>query len=106
MRHARFHVLRDIKIPAVLVEAGFLNDRIEGAHIATPQYRQQLGLAIAQAVTTYNRAVNFQSSGPIIVAAATNLPPHAHSITDSLGEAAPNWSNPPQKPSAAIHSSN
>ena len=106
VRHARFHVLRDIKIPAVLVEAGFLNDRIEGAHIATPQYRQQLGLAIAQAVTTYNRAVNFQSSGPIIVAAATNLPPHAHSITDSLGEAAPNWSNPPQKPSAAIHSSN
>ena len=106
VRHARFHVLRDIKIPAVLVEAGFLNDRIEGAHIATPQYRQQLGLAIAQAVTTYNRAVNFQPTGPTIVAASTNLPPHTHSITESLGDGSPARANPPQEPSAVIHSSN
>ncbi|HXA09302.1 MAG TPA: N-acetylmuramoyl-L-alanine amidase [Chthoniobacterales bacterium] len=105
VRHARFHVLRDIKIPAVLVEAGFLNDRIEGAHIATPQYRQQLGLALAQAVTTYDRAVNFQSSGPTIVAASTNLPPHTHSITDSLGDGAPDRVNPPPEPSAVVHAS-
>jgi N-acetylmuramoyl-L-alanine amidase len=106
VRHARFHVLRDIKIPAVLLEAGFLNDPLEGAHIATPQYRQQLGLAIAQAVTTYDRAVNFQSSGTTIVAAATNLPPHARPITESLGNAPPDRNNPAQEPSAVIHTSN
>lgn len=105
VRHARFHVLRDIKIPAVLVEAGFLNDPVEGAQIATAPYRQQLGLAIAQAVTSYNRAVNFQTSGPNIVAAASNLPPHTRSITASLGESP---AGPPlsQEPSAVIRSSN
>ena len=105
VRHARFRVLRDIKIPAVLVEAGFLNDPIEGAHIATSTYRQQLGLAIAQAVTSYNRAVNFQTPGPTIVAAASNLPPHTQSITDSLGEH-PTPPRPAQQPSAVIRTSN
>ncbi|MDQ3197711.1 MAG: N-acetylmuramoyl-L-alanine amidase, partial [Verrucomicrobiota bacterium] len=42
VRHARFHVLRDLQIPGVLVEAGFLNDRAEGAKIATLSYRQKL----------------------------------------------------------------
>jgi N-acetylmuramoyl-L-alanine amidase len=105
VKHARFHVLRDIKIPAVLVEAGFLNDPTEGAHIATLPYRQQLGRALAQAVATYNSAVNFQSSAPTIAAAGTNLPPHTHSITESLGEAAPPPRPPAQEPSAAIHAS-
>ncbi len=105
VRHARFHVLREIKIPAVLVEAGFLNDRVEGAKIATPLYRQKLGQALAASVTTYNRAVNFQSSGPTLVAAASNLPPHTQAITDSLGEPAP--ARPlPSPPAAAIQTSN
>ncbi len=102
VRHARFHVLRDIRIPAVLVEAGFLNDRVEGAHIATPQYRQQLGQAIAQAVTSYNNAVNFESSGATFAAAASNLPPHVRSIAESLGEAPPAAKAPVQAPSAVI----
>jgi len=105
VRHARFHVLRDVKIPAVLVEAGFLNDPVEGAHIATASYRQQLGLAVAAAVTSYNRAVNFQSSGPTLVAAASNLPAHTRSITDSLGAVPGPPAKPAQQPSAAIRSS-
>lgn len=99
VRHARFHVLRDSKIPAVLVEAGFLNDPLEGAHIATAAYRQKLGQAVAAAVTSYNRAVNFQNTSPTLVAAASNLPPHTRAITDSLGEMpAP---SPPAAPASA-----
>jgi N-acetylmuramoyl-L-alanine amidase len=105
VRHARFHVLRDVKIPAVLVEAGFLNDPVEAAHIATASYRQQLGLAVAAAVTNYNRAVNFQSSGPTLVAAASNLPAHSRSITDSLGAVPGPIPKPAQQPSAVIRSS-
>jgi N-acetylmuramoyl-L-alanine amidase len=85
VRHARFRVLRDIKIPAVLIEAGFLNDPVEGAHIATPQYQEQLGQAIAQAVATYNRAINFQNAGPTIVSATTSRPSPTHTITESSG---------------------
>ncbi len=102
VRHARFHVLRDIKIPAVLVEAGFLNNREEGARIATAAYRQTLGQPIAGAVTSYNRAVNFQASGPALVAAASNLPAHSRSITDPLGEAPHPPAAEEQEPSAAI----
>ena len=102
VRHARFQVLRDIKIPAVLVEAGFLNDPVEGAHIATTQYRQQLGQAIAQAVTTYDRAANFKSTGPALVSSARNLPPHARAITEPLGQTTPAPAKPAQKPSADI----
>ena len=105
VRHARFHVLRDVKIPAVLVEAGFLNDPVEGARIATASYRQQLGLAIVGAVTNYNRAVNFQTAGPALVAAASNLPAHSRSITDSLGEVPRPPAKPAQQPSAVIRSS-
>jgi len=49
VRHARFHVLRDIKIPAVLVEADSSAISTEGQRIATTYYRQQLGVAIARA---------------------------------------------------------
>jgi N-acetylmuramoyl-L-alanine amidase len=102
VRHARFQVLRDIRIPAVLVEAGFLNDPVEGMHIASPQYRQQLGHAIGQAVSAYHRAVNFESNGPALAFSASKLPPHARLITESLCETPPAPAEPVQKPSAAI----
>ncbi len=84
VHHARFHVLRNIKIPAVLLEGGFLSNPGEGRRIATPQYRHQLGLAIAQAVQNYDAAVNFRSSGATLAATTNNLPPHEHSITEPL----------------------
>ncbi|HEX3816880.1 MAG TPA: N-acetylmuramoyl-L-alanine amidase [Chthoniobacterales bacterium] len=107
VRHARFRVLRDIKIPAVLVEAGFLSDAAESAEIATASYRQKLGRAIAQAVTSYNAAVNFHNAEPaaFAVAPATNLPPHTRPITESLG-ATPAAHLPAQEPSAVIGGSN
>ncbi|MEY2479247.1 MAG: N-acetylmuramoyl-L-alanine amidase [Verrucomicrobiota bacterium] len=84
VKHARFHVLRNAKIPAVLFEGGFLSDPSEGQRIATAQYRQQLGVAIAQGVQNYNAAVNYRASGPTFAAARINLPPHEHSITEPL----------------------
>ncbi len=105
VRHARFQVLRDCKIPAVLVEAGFLNDPVEGGRIATPQYRQELGQAIAQAVTSYNQAVNFEATGPTFVAAARNLPAHTRSINESLAAGRPPAAPAPEEPSAVIRPS-
>jgi N-acetylmuramoyl-L-alanine amidase len=84
VHHARFHVLRNIRIPGVLLEGGFLSHRDEGRRIATPQYRRQLGLAIAQAVQNYDAALNFHSSGATLAVATANLPPHEHSITEPL----------------------
>jgi N-acetylmuramoyl-L-alanine amidase len=103
VRHSRFLVLREIIVPGVLVEAGFLNDPTEGTKIASPYYRQQLGQALAQAVTAYQRATTFHSSATI-VARAGNLPAHSRSIIDSLGASAP--AKPAQSPSAVIETSN
>ncbi len=89
VRHARFYVLRDIKIPAALLEAGFLSDPSEGQRIATAQYRQQLGAAIAQGVQNYNAAVNFRATADSFASAKANLPPHDRSITEPLTPAPP-----------------
>jgi N-acetylmuramoyl-L-alanine amidase len=85
IRHARFHVLRNVKIPAVLFEGGFISDPAEGQRIATSFYRQRLGAAIAQGIQNYNAAVNYRAGGANFAVAKTNLPPHARAITEPLG---------------------
>jgi N-acetylmuramoyl-L-alanine amidase len=85
VKHARFHVLRDVKIPAVLVEGGFISSASEGQRIATSNYRQRLGVAIAQGIQNYNAAVNYRTQGANFAVAKANLPPHTHSISEPLG---------------------
>src|SRR3954470_7979443 len=85
VKHARFHVLRDVKIPAVLGEVGFISNPSEGQRIATSYYRQRLGAAIAQGIQNYNSAVNYRTQGANFAVAKTNLPLHTHSITEPLG---------------------
>src|SRR3954466_947080 len=85
VKHARFHVLRDVKIPAVLVECGFLSNTAEGQRIATAQFRQEVAVAIAQGVQNYDAAVNFRADGQTTFAAAQKtLPPHTQSILEPL----------------------
>jgi N-acetylmuramoyl-L-alanine amidase len=103
VRHARFHVLREIKIPAVLLECGFISDPGEGQRIATGYYRQQLGAAIAQGVQNYNAAVNYRAGVTNFAVAKTNLPPHARSISEPLGADKPLGSNPLHPPSISIN---
>jgi len=57
IKRARFIVLRDINIPGVLIEGGFLSNTQDRVRVATPIYRQILAQAIVQGVTSYNRAV-------------------------------------------------
>ncbi len=102
VRHARFHVLRDIKIPAVLLEGGFISSPTEGQRIATANYRQQLGVAIAQGVQNYNAAVNYRAGVTNFAVAKTNLPPHARSITEPLGADKPGQ-GPFHPPSISIN---
>ena len=57
IKRARFVVLRDINIPGVLIEGGFLSNSQDGIRIATPQYRQLLAQSILQGIQSYNRAM-------------------------------------------------
>jgi N-acetylmuramoyl-L-alanine amidase len=62
IKRARFVVIRDIVIPGVLVEGGFLSNVYDARLISTPAYRQQMASCVLQAVQNYRRAVGPQSS--------------------------------------------
>ncbi len=53
LRHARFQVLRNAAMPAILIECGFLSNEGEAAALASPRYREKLAEAIAQGIINY-----------------------------------------------------
>jgi N-acetylmuramoyl-L-alanine amidase len=57
VRRARFEVLRDAIMPAVLIEAGFLSHPAEGRKIIESAYRKQMARAILEGVQAYKRLV-------------------------------------------------
>jgi N-acetylmuramoyl-L-alanine amidase len=65
-------VLRPLQAPGVLIECGFLTSDAEARRIATPEYRQQLAVALAAGIRDYARAVD-----------AARRPPRASSSSSS-----------------------
>lgn len=57
VRRARFVVLRDATMPAVLIEAGFMSHPNEGQKIFDPNYRREMARAIVNGIDAYKRAV-------------------------------------------------
>lgn len=57
IKRARFVVIRDIAIPGVLVEGGFLSSYYDSRKVALSGYRQGLATGIMQAVDNYKHAV-------------------------------------------------
>ena len=57
VRRARFEVLREAAMPAVLIEAGFLSHPIEGKKILTVEYRRQMARAIVEGIVSYKNMV-------------------------------------------------
>ncbi|MGA8659850.1 MAG: N-acetylmuramoyl-L-alanine amidase [Chthoniobacterales bacterium] len=74
IKRARFVVLRDIKIPGVLLEGGFLTNPQDCARVANPTYRQLMAQAIYQGILTYNRAVERGLGSSEIMAQRTRPP--------------------------------
>lgn len=72
IKRARFVVIRDVKIPGVLLEGGFVDNANDGRLIASPDYRQRMALAILDGVNAYRRAVNGQPAytPPTVMASA------------------------------------
>ena len=53
VKHAPFVVLIGTKVPAVLVEAGFISNPTEGKRLTTKAYQRQLATAIAKGIEQY-----------------------------------------------------
>ena len=55
VRRARFAVLRDCEMPAILVESGYMTHPVEGKRIFTADYRRQIAAAIVKGVLNYQK---------------------------------------------------
>ncbi|PYK43458.1 MAG: hypothetical protein DME46_07650 [Verrucomicrobia bacterium] len=67
MKRARFAVLRLTKIPAVLVEGGFLTERGESRLIANPEWRKRLADAICAGIDNFRALANTKKP-PLVMA--------------------------------------
>lgn len=80
IKRARFVVIRDIVIPGVLIEGGFVSNPGESARIASGAYRQMLASAIASALQNYRQAVGPRippSVGPLVELKSRDTPASA-----------------------------
>ncbi len=57
---APFYVIRNARIPAILVEIGFVNHPLEGKKLATSAYRQQLANGLAGGIMAFFNSGNAQ----------------------------------------------
>ena len=57
VKRARYRVLSDAPMPAILVEGGFLSHPQEGQRILDPNYRRQMARAIVDGILAYQRTV-------------------------------------------------
>jgi len=58
VRRARYWVLRDASMPAILVEGGYMTHPVEGRKIFNDAYRRQLAQAIVKGILTYQKLVS------------------------------------------------
>ncbi|WP_309298052.1 N-acetylmuramoyl-L-alanine amidase [Cytobacillus sp. NCCP-133] len=63
VKTADFHVLRETKMTAVLVECGFMTNQEEAALLRTPAYRKRCALAIVKAIAE-QYCLKRKSDGP------------------------------------------
>ena len=77
IKRARFVVIRDLNIPGVLLEGGFMNHPVDGRLIAGSAYRDSFARAILEGVSRYRSAVSGQTSYQPPSAVATGTDPVA-----------------------------
>jgi N-acetylmuramoyl-L-alanine amidase len=53
VKHARFVVLIGTKVPAILIETGFVSNPVEGRKLATSAYQHKIATAIAEGVDKF-----------------------------------------------------
>lgn len=63
VRQANFYVLRNIFMPAVLVECGFLSNRQEERLLRRPEYREKIARAIATGIAKFAKYYELRLNG-------------------------------------------
>jgi len=101
IKRARFAVLRLTKVPAVLVEGGFLTERGESRLIANKDWRAKLAEAISVGIENY-KALADNKQRPLIVADYRRKPSKAETTQEPSPSPTPTPSPTPSLLSAVI----
>ena len=101
IKRARFAVLRLTRVPAVLVEGGFLTERGESRLIANKDWRAKLAEAISVGIENY-KALADKKQRPLIVADYRRQPSRAQITEDPSPTPTPTPSPTPSLLSAVI----
>jgi N-acetylmuramoyl-L-alanine amidase len=72
VRRARFAVLRDAQMPAVLIEGGYMTNPAESKQIYDATWRRQMAAAIVKGILNYQKLI---APPPPAAPPATNHPP-------------------------------
>ncbi|MCQ2377922.1 MAG: N-acetylmuramoyl-L-alanine amidase [Victivallaceae bacterium] len=64
LKRARFAVLRDLTVPGILIEAGFLSHVQEERRLVTGNYVESLARAIADGIAEYGKGIGQISAAP------------------------------------------
>lgn len=74
IKRARFVVIKNATVPAILVEGGFMNNPTDSRLIASSSYRQQMAQAILNGVNLFRTAVSGRPAyqKPSVVASASD----------------------------------
>jgi N-acetylmuramoyl-L-alanine amidase len=67
VRRARFAVLRDAAMPAILIEGGYMTNPTEGKKIYDAAYRKQMATAIVRGILAYQKLAT-----PVVAPSATS----------------------------------
>jgi N-acetylmuramoyl-L-alanine amidase len=67
IKRARFVVIKNITIPGVLIEGGFVDNPLDSRYIALPAYRQRIAQAIVEAAKAYTRTITGAAPQPSAV---------------------------------------
>lgn len=65
VRRARFAVLRDATMPAILIEGGYMTHPVEGKKIFSDDYRRQMAAQIVKGIQAYQQVTAPPASKPI-----------------------------------------
>lgn len=57
VKRARFEVLRDTTMPAILIEGGFMSNPVESKKIYSAAYRRQMAAAIVKGILAYQQLI-------------------------------------------------
>jgi len=65
VRRARYWVLRDAMMPAILIEGGYMTHPLEGRKIYSDAYRRQMAQAIVKGILAYQRLTSPPAPVPL-----------------------------------------